>query len=377
MSENEIPMPDSNEPVINELDNKDALAQQASEEIQEWLSENGLNEKAFTVSVKKTPLDGGFPAYMSYVEKNKIPDREFLGREYGPGKYTIGFTYWTPSVQTGKPKRSVKDFTIMLDESWQDIHDAYQTEKWIKNTANMEKLAMRMKMKKIVKSGGEDDNKKSELESLKDSLSILKSLGVPIGGNLAAPAANSKNDLSFMTLMMESNKNMLQMQMENQKNMATMMMGMMQMFAGQNKNSGSEQMFKEVMGLVMNTVDLKNALTPERKSSLDKVIEMIGEMAPGIVSIYQQKGLEAARKSPLVDAAKNTKQFQDIKNNAVDLEYIVKTMDEKQGPEQTDIFLKTLGLTRPGGGGEVDNSQVMDIEDVEEESPDNSGEEDN
>jgi len=341
-------MPDSNEPVINSIEDKNELAQEATEEIQDWLLENGLQEKALTVTVKKSPLEGGFPSYMAYVERNKIPDREYLGREYGPGKYIIGITYWSSAVGGAKPRKTVKDFTIRLDESWQDIFDAHQTEKYIRSHEALEKKARQLKLKNLIKNDG-SEKQHSDLETLKESLNILKTLGVPIGGGAPAPVSNSKDNLSFIAIMMESNKNMLQMQMENQKNMATMMMGMMQMFAGQNKGNSTESMFKEVMGLVMNTVDLKNALTPEKKSSLDKVIEMIGEMAPGIVAIYQQKGLDAAKSSPLVNAAKESKRFQDIKNSPVDLDYIIKTMDDKQGPEQTDIFLKTLDLERPGG----------------------------
>ena len=123
-------------------------------------------------------------------------------------------------------------------------------------------------------------------------------------------------------------------------------------------------MFKEVSSLIMGAMNLKETLTPEKRGTLDKVIEMAESVIPAIVTIHQQKGAEAAKDDPMVKMAKGMPQFKDIANNPLDLEYVINTMDSKQGEDQTDILLETLGLERTANTQRKNTPAQNDVPDV-------------
>lgn len=335
-------IPDPNAPEINNPGDEN-FVHDTPDEIKEWMAQEGIKDKKFTVSIRKYPLEGGSDGvYMPYMQKDKAPDMFDIGKWYGPGKYVVGFSFHVPSEQPGgKPKLTRKDHVIILGEEFQDIHNRHMMEQWAKEEKNAELIAQRMKIKKAYQGGNEGG---SEMDNLMKAMQNLKALGVPIGGS-GTPATTDNNMFQMLIAnMQQSNENIMKIMMSNQNNMMQLFTAMMG--NNNNKNQNPEAMFREVSSLIMGAMNLKETLTPERRSALDKIIDMAGELVPTIVEISQKKGLEAAKNDPVVKMAKGMPQFQDIKNNQVDLEYMIKTMDAKQGPDQTDILLATLGLQR-------------------------------
>jgi hypothetical protein len=336
----QIPLPHDNkggEPELNQITNQVNFIYDLPPDIQDWMDENNISEKKYTVAIKKRPLGGGgIGTTMPYAEKNKMPSTDFIGTHYGPGSYKICVSFTVPNPETGKHSRINKEHSLNLGEEWEDSYNDYWAEKYQEKERRNESVEQKTRMKNAYKGVNNAPKHADSLETIKNSLGVLKDLGVPIGG----VKNDSGSDMQIFQMMQAANDTTMKMMMA----MQGQMMGVVTALLSNNKPQDSNDMFKEILGMVHSTVDLKNALNPEKKGALDKIMEMLEVVLPSFLEIHKQKGMDALKRDPMVKMAKENSTIKGM--TTVDLEYMINTMDEKHGEDDTDTVLSSLGFER-------------------------------
>ena len=133
-----------------------------------------------------------------------------------------------------------------------------------------------------------------------------------------------------------------------------------------NKPQTHNNEFAEVTQLMGNMMDMKAVLSPEKKSSLDRIFDVLEGAIPSLVEMTQAKRAETA--APY----KAMPQVAEIGSEADQLKYMIEKLDKKHGQKQTDIVLESLGWTRPDG---LRIEKEIAVEDEVEIETDKGGEE--
>lgn len=325
-------------------------------DVDDFLSEIGLTEKAYVFTIKRAPREGSASKEFLPVNlKGTYLPIEDCGKRFGPGKYYYCFS-WTGRnpEEPKKPLKVFKEYQIYLGSEWDEVYDIYMAEKYVKGQKNLETMAYKKKMQDAAKGILPNETTSQAVdpvENLKNSMTMLKDLGVPIGG---APATTENSNMQMMGLMMtmqqkasdqaqESNKNTMAMFMTMNQNMMTMMMGVM----NNNKPQTNDSVFKEVLNMVNNAVDLKNVLNPAQETMVDKIFGLATSVLPAIIAIAK-KPPAAKENDPMLNMIKESDDFAAIRENPEMLKALIKKWDVAHGVEQTNIILESVNLTRPG-----------------------------
>ena len=336
------------EPVEGAIAEPD-FVNETPEDIENFLADHGIKDVTYNCTVKRFPKEGGeIASWLPINMKNNYPSIDEVGKRFGPGKYLFCFS-WRETNEDGKRITRMKEHKIVLDDEWNDIYDEYMAEKWAQKNRKIENERNRAKMKAAAKGIDLDEvtgEPRDPLEDLKNSLSVLKELGVPFGGN--GKALSAEGDLGMMQLMMstqaENTKLLVAMMAQSANNANNMIMALLK----NNQPQTNTDMFKEIMQMVTGTIQLKEALNPEKKGVVDKVFELMEQVMPQILQMSQQRQSERVQ-NPLYKIAAESNEMDLLRKDPAALAYAIEKWDKAHGPEQTNMILKTVGLTRPEG----------------------------
>lgn len=356
----------NSDPVINDLEENEKIP----EDIEEFLAENGIKNVTYTCSTKMYPLGGGGePRWLPCTMKNEYPTREELGKRFGPGKYHMMFNWRVLDPSDNKRKNRGKEIVFILGEEWNDLYDEYMAEKYIERRKKIKSIKDRVELENVIE-GSESPRIKSGIEELIESRMNLEKLGVPMGINNNLPAhQNNDNTLMIMMQMMQHASDMqMKMMMDNNKNSMALITALIG--SQNNGNNNPNKMMEMVLNMVTSTVDLKNALNPEKETTVDKVFSLMEGALPLILQLASQKSSERA-KNPIYQMAMNSPEMKEMKEDPQMQEAWIKKWDAAQGKENTDIILATIGMARPGQPIPTEAEDVtsgpeeMNIEDIE------------
>ncbi len=337
-------------------------------DVDQFLTDVGIKESKYVCTIKKAPTSGsGVKEFLPIAMKGEYPEIEELGKRFGPGQYFFCFGWMTKDPDTEKPKKMMKEYKVYLGEAWSDIHDEYMSEKWKSKEEKIIKEAQQKKLRDASRGimPGSPDSKPDHdpIADLKNTMGLLKDLGVPIAGGQNVPA-NGGDNVSMMALMMnmqqkqteqsqQSNKDTMNMFMTMNQNMMTMMMGMM----NNNKPQTNDQMMKEVFGMITGAVDMKNALNPAQETVVDKVFGLLQSTLPAIMALASKPKAER-QADPLVQVVTGSDEFKGLQNDPEMLNSLIQKWEKAHGAEKTDVILETVGLRRPGASGDAEYTQV-------------------
>ena len=373
-----------NDPIFGTIEKGGFISEEPSD-VDQFLTDVGIKEAKYVCTIKKAPTSGsGVKEFLPITMKGEYPEIEELGRRFGPGQYFYCFGWITRDVSTdGKNVKKMKEYKVYLGEAWADIHDEFMSEKWKLREEKIIKEAQQKKMRDASRGilpNNNEVNAKDPIEDLKNTMGLLKDLGVPIAGG-ANPPAKDNNDVSMMALMMnmqqktqeqtqQSNKDSMNMFMTMNTNIMTMMMGMMQ----NNKPQSNGDMMKEVFNMITGAVDMKNALNPAQETVVDKVFGLLQSTLPAIMALAGKP--KAQRQGdPLVEMVKGSDDFASLQSNPNMLNSLIKKWEDAHGKEKTDVILETVGLTRPSPDGSIPQqapAQQGDAEYTHVSTPENS-----
>jgi hypothetical protein len=322
------------------------------EDIEDFLAAHGIKKCSYICTVKRFPPSGGSVAeWLPCSTKNEYPEIEDIGKRFGPGKYLFCFTWNAQDPQTGKNKRTMKEYKIVLGEEWNDLNDEYMAEKWIEKKKKIANMKTRAEMeaalegKSINSKTNDTDPKTAGLDYLREAKAAFTDLGLPVGGSAGAVvAAEGQGRMYELMLAMnqKSSENMMTMMAQMNQNM----MALVTALITNNKPQSSDGIMKEVINMVSQTINLKEVLNPEKKGVIDRVFELMESVMPSIVALAAKPKAERIQ-SPLYQMAANSDEMNQIKKDPEMLKEMVKKWDEAHGTEQTDIILGTVGLRRP------------------------------
>jgi flagellin-specific chaperone FliS len=332
-------------------------------DVQEFLQETGLVDKSYVCTLKRAPQGGSASKeFLPGSTKGTYPPIEEVGRRFGPGRYYYIFTWRQRDPETGKPKSMLKEYPVYLGSEWDEVHDEYMSEKWAKREKDIEKMAQRNKMQKAAKGIlSSDDERSDPIEDMKKTMSVLKDLGVPIGGKDLPKEADGFTAMFPFLIQMMQKSSESQMQMFMQMN--TNMMQMMGLMLQNNQPQSTNDIFKEVMSVVRGAVNLKEALNPEKQGMVERLFGLAESVMPAIMQIAQ-KPPHVRAQDPLVGMVKGSKDFEKLKSDPEMLRAMVEKWDKAHGKEQTGVILETLGLSRQDAGisTEPDEGEFSDVE---------------
>jgi len=343
MSDAEIPV--TTDPLINAVDEE--MVEAVPAEIEDFVTEHGLNDRKYTCNVKQYPAEGGsVPVNLPWNHNSKYPTAQELGENFGPGKYLIMFG-WMSKDHAGKNRKHIKEFKMVLGEQWADIAMEKAAQRMIASRQRMESMANKENLRRSMNGQSPGDNKPMDdgISGLRNSIGVLKDLGVPIGGALTtAPAPTENMGVIFQAILamqQTSSDNMMKMMMQQSQQSNEMMIALLG--SNNNKPQTHDNAFKEVMNLVQGMTDMKSILSPEKKSSLDRLYDMLEGVLPGLIQMTAQKRAEMGNQVKMMPEVAN------IGNDSTEREYMVEKFDKRHGQEQTDMMLATFGWDRPGG----------------------------
>lgn len=354
-------IPVSTDPLVGVVD--DDMVDAVPAEIDDFIAENGIADHKYTCYVKQYPPEGGgTPQSLPWNHNSKYPTAQELGENFGPGKYLIMFS-WRSKDRDGKNQKHTKEYKMILGPQYEEIAMEKAAERMIASKKRLENMATKEQMRSALNGNHPNDRPRdsSGIDGLKQSLGMLRDLGVPIGGN-NQPAQGENMGMVFQMvigMMQKSSDNTMAMMMENSKQNNAMMIAMMQN-NNNNKPQTHDNAFQEVTSLMHNMLDMKSILSPEKKSSLDKFYDMMQGIIPGLIAMTAEKRKEMG------NTAKMFPGVPEIGQDEQQLKYMVEKLDKAHGPEQTDTILESLGWTRPAGmhfAQDVENKTADELRD--------------
>jgi len=325
--------------------------QEAPEDIDNFLVEHGIKDVSYVCTIKRYPKEGAeISEFLPGSTKNGYPSVEDLGRRFGPGKYLYCFA-WKETDEHGKRKNRMKEYKIILGSEWDDIYDEYMAEMYVKKQKRLEATRQRAKLVKAMR-GEESDGTQREydpIEGLKESMGLLKELGVPIGGsgNGKSLMGTDSENLGVLGLLLNMSQKSAELQMKMMMQMNQQSTALITALISNQQPNSNEKMFTEIMNMVTQTVQLREALNPEKKGVVDRVFELMESVLPQIMQMAQMPRQQRLQ-HPLYKVAMNSDEMNQMKNDPEMLKEWIKQWDAAHGPDQTDVILQTIGITRPG-----------------------------
>jgi hypothetical protein len=350
-------------PVVNNIDSPEIIGQ-VPEGIDDFLNHHGIKEHVYTCQLKRIPLNGGNAQFLPELYTGSYPSIHDIGKKYGPGKYLWSFNY-DMVLDTGRKVKRNKDHEVELGEEFAELHEEYMLELWESKQKRMDKKKQSNAFKMAMR-GGVNEPQKDGLDNLKESIGVMKELGMPVGGVPATGDNSGMQQMMMLVMQMQqkSSDNMMTMMVQQNNNMVQLMGSLL----GGNRNQPDPSTnFERALGMVQNIMEVKNGLTPERKGAIDKIFDLMEGVLPGLLQMAQQKGISAAQQNPMVTIAKNSPDYQKIVGDKIELDYFIQKMDAEHGQENTDTILKTLGVDRQGN--KINPTMDAQGEVIEDEIP--------
>ncbi len=326
------------------------------DEIKNFVLTSGVANK-FTVMLKQR-LDGGSPVVLQSFY-NQYPDVNALGEQWGPGKYIYVFS-WRAKGISGKTETMTKDYEIEMPErAWKWKHHDWLKKRDKERQAEAEAdLLAEISKARIIGAGG-NGPQVSEVDSLKKSADLLRSLGVPIGGPQTKAPEPPKKTFSEKLIEMAPAITALGavvspiaialIQRVKPKDDQTLTNTLLAHVL--NNKPQENEMMKQfptfLMGAVKQLMDFKEAMQPEEKQSMvEKILDKLAPMVPAVLAMATQPKA-ALDQNPMVKMARADKGLQAIATDPEAAMIAVQKLDEAYGFQQANDILSVAGIERP------------------------------
>lgn len=375
-----------------------ANSEEIPEEIQNVLSEYGLNKKQFRCILKEVASNVASTnsTNSGYIDswQNHFPSINYIALHYGPGTYILDFVFRVTEVdeETGKYKSPTKHHTANIDISskYQEMYDEFQFEQRLKRRKRRtEKLAEEEAEARLHNIENRNEGEKIDpVEAGKRYVDNLVEAGAKLGLMNRQPQSNAvmegiMNNLpalltTFVTIQQSARAQQdkfMQLMISQMQNSQTQMIELMKVGNGQGQGN---QMMKEMMEMIMGGLEIKEALTGTKETITDKVMKMIEGVAPMMLTMMSMPKHQRVQQVPYQVAqqiAQNNPDIQAVKKDPSLLVEMVNRLDAHYGWQQTNGILEVVGAQRPEECSDVDNP--MRNPDIGESEPENTAETEN
>lgn len=339
------------------------LEEDTPDEVSDFMAEHNVGDK-FTCTLKQYPREGGAAETLKPYRGYK-PTIDEIGKQWGPGDYGVVFYYKGAPGPDGKRPSIVRECRFSLPErAWRIVHDEFLRER---SRINKEKLALEVEtatVKAQIQNAergvlpGAAPTAPDPIEALKSTASVLKDLGVPIGGSkpsmdipglvtaiaavvgAVAPlfkSGDSGGNTSLIASLMDS----------NQKNMLAMFGMMMQMNGGQQGgNKYMEQILNMALGAMGKVKEFGELMRPEDKPAMiDRIFDLVAKGLPQILELAKMSK-EEREKSFLHKAASETPEMKAAKSDPEINIGICNRLDKQYGFQTANEILDVAGVPR-------------------------------
>lgn len=328
------------------------------------LDEFGLHSgKPFRTIIKELPEGCDDPALGAFVKSfsKTVPTIEYLGRNYGPGRYCLVFTWKQKDPEQGRMISKSENVLLEVSDKYEPEYREYQHQQKIarlkRRKESVQDVILEGKLEgSLLDDGGGNNNKQDAKEYVKEMMAFNEQLGLKRGGidwekimpllitglplmlkALSEMGANARaQQQQMMTLMLTQSNNYNSQLVEVMKNMGP--------------QGGSDTM-KEFREMLTSAIDMKELLAPNKPDTLaDKIFSMLETVGPQLLQIAQMSA-QARAKDPRIAMAKtfvqNNPDFQQLEDSPESKANLIRKLDGFYGWQQTDSILQVMGWERP------------------------------
>lgn len=332
------------------------------------------NGKPFRTIIKELPEGCDDPALGAFVKSfsKTVPTIDYLGRNYGPGRYCLVFTWKQKDPEQGRMISKSSDVLIEVSDKYEAEYREFQHQQKIarlkkrKESVQDALLESKLEGTLLEDQTGEHHGNQNAKEYVKEMLAFNEQLGLKRGGidweklmpllmtgmplmlKVLADMSSSKQAQmqQMMTLMLTQSNNYNSQLVEVMKNMGP--------------QNGSDTM-KEFREMLTSAIDMKELLQPNKPDSLaDKIFSMLETVGPQLLQIAQMSAAARAR-DPRIAMAKqfveHNPDFQALDNSPESKAALVRKLDTFYGWQQTDAILQVMGWTRPDNCPRIDEQK--------------------
>lgn len=329
------------------------LPDDTPDEISSWITANAVADN-YTVMLKEFVDGSTKPVYIKGYT-NRCPPILEIGKEWGPGKYRLVFS-WRGLGISGKKEQITKDMDVELpDRAWRDIHEEFQDEKRrirnAKKTREYEDEALKNKVQGV----NQAPPQVSELDVIKKALDAARSLGVNIGGKAA-----EKPQRTFTEKMMDAVPLITALgavaspilvafiQRPREKDDKTMLNTLLTHALNKPPADDPNKMVLPfLLSSITQIMDLKERMEPQEKETLvERIIGKLAPIVPAVVAMAAQ-GRAAVEGNPIVQQVRKSEDFKNLAGDVDALILFVNKQDAAYGFQQTNQILMVGGLERP------------------------------
>jgi len=322
------------------------------------------NGKPFRTIIKELPEGCDDPSLGAFIKSfsKTVPTIDYLGKNYGPGRYCLVFTWRQKDIESGKMISKSDNALIEVSDKYLDEYREYQHTQKIarlrKRKESVQDALLESKLEGTLLEDqmGEGGNKQDAKAYVKEMLEFNEQLGLKRGGVswdkvmplilTALPAALKA--LSELGANRQAQQNQLMTLMLTQSNnYNNQLVEVMGRLAPQ---GGSDTM-KEFREMLTSAIDMKELLQPNKPDTLaDKIFSMLETVGPQLLQVAQMSAQARAR-DPRVAMAKqfvnSNPDFQALEDNPESKSNLIRRLDGFYGWRQTDSILQVMGWERP------------------------------
>jgi hypothetical protein len=329
-------------------------------EIRDFISGNGIGNKYQCIIKEHVP--GGGQAILESLN-NRHPEIEEMGKQWGPGTYTLVFSWSVPKPGGGKEKQ-MKNLTLEFSErSWRDIHEDWlferNRERKAKRATDLEKARQEAELRSI-ESGGKEPQA-DPLEALKKALETAKTLGIPIGGGKESKGL----DLMGIATLLTALKPLLEGLFGGKQNDSTILIKAMEAQQATNMllmktllenpsgrgNSPEGAHMDKILDMTMKgmgrVLEMQDMLKPAEKETLvDRIFGMVDKFLPNVLELAKLSK-DARERDMMYKIAAGSKEMKQAREHPDVALALVNKWDEFYGFQTTNEILKVAGIERP------------------------------
>lgn len=338
----------------------EGITDETPDEITDFVRSNDVSDK-YVVMLKQRP-EGGGAAQTLRSFTNYYPNVNTLGKEWGPGSYSLIFS-WRGEGKSGKKETITKEFKIDLPErAWAEEHDQFLMDRSRKRQKALEEQMKNDAMKNRILGPQAVPvvAPASDLDTMKKFLGMAKDLGIPIGGNVK-PEPKEKEKKSFAERLIDLAPAITAIgavvsplavafisrpKAPDDKSTTNLLLNHLLTKQPQ-ENDVMKQFVPFLMGTMKQMMDFKASMEPEEKETLvERLIEKLAPIVPQVLALATMPR-QQLDSNPMVQMARKMPDVKAMANDAEALAIAVPKLDEIYGAQNVDDILAVAGVTRP------------------------------
>lgn len=332
-------------------------------EIMALFEEQGFSRRKFSCALRSIQpgTSAGQGGYIKSWDRT-IPTIDWIARMYGPGEYSLTFSWRGLDAESKKTKSHIESIYITVDEKYRDEYEKYLLARQIEQAKEKRSMLEKAKISKTLESnlldqGHSGNGKQLALSYVNEVSDLAEKLGWKNGGGgsiadiLKACVPFIPGVMSFLSAQAENAR-------QREERFLTMLMSMnntsnaqlIEVLKQQSNNQDGSVMMKKMSDMIMSAIDLKDAINPEKESIVDKIVSIVTAVAPVVLGMAGMSR-QQREANPMFKAAQgyvaSSPDFQKMQQDPEVLAGVISRLDDFYGTEQTDGILSVAGMQRP------------------------------